>query len=76
MSVLQLDTHDLVSYIMANVIEKLETYIHVLRLLEERILMMRYEFYHDLTNQSLFCPNSVLRYLNLVMTLFIAIQRQ
>ena len=27
MSVLQLDTHDLVSYIMANVIEKLETYI-------------------------------------------------
>ena len=55
MSVLQLDTHDLVSYIMANVIEKLETYI--LRLLEERILMMRYEFYHDLTNQSLFCPN-------------------
>ena len=29
MSVLQLDTHDLVSYIMANVIEKLETYIYI-----------------------------------------------
>ena len=29
MSVLQLDTHDLVSYIMASVIEKLETYIYI-----------------------------------------------
>ena len=73
MSVLQLDTHDLVSYIMANVIEKLETYIYTS---DERILMMGDEIYHDLTSQSLYCPNSIFRYSNLVISLFIAIQSQ
>lgn len=73
MSVLQLDTHDLVSYIMANVIEKLETYIYMYI---ERIVLISYKFYQDLTKKSLFCPNSILGYSNLVMTLFIAIQSQ